>query len=36
MRFWVEGTFGGWGGVCEVRYVRWDMQGEVHEVGYAG
>ena len=23
--FWMEGTFGGWGGVYEVRYVRSGM-----------
>ena len=28
------GAFGGWGGVCEVRYVRWDTWDEVHEVRY--
>ena len=32
--FWVEGTFGGLGGVCEVRYVKWGTQGEVSKVRF--
>ena len=32
--FWVEGTFGGWGGVCEERYAKWGTQGEVHKVRF--
>ena len=30
----MEGTFGGWGGVCELRYARWGMRGEVHKVRF--
>ena len=33
--FWVEGTFGGWGEVWEVGYVRWVTRGKLREVGFA-
>ena len=34
IRSWGQGV-GVWiDGVCTVRYARWGMQGEVHEVGY--